>query len=286
MTTGNTAPDTAAGPMLPALYTIRHRQQDTDDVFTIDLVPAADTRPFDFLPGQFNMLYQFGAGEVPISISGDPAQPEILIHTIRSVGIITRALGRLQPGATVGVRGPFGQGWPVAAAAGSDIVIVAGGLGLAPLRPAIYQVLAEREKYGNVCIYYGARTPEDILYADQLHQWRGRFDLSVDVIVDRAQTKSDWTGKVGVVTRLIGSQFDPLHTVALICGPEVMMRFAIKTLNQQGVTDEQIYVSMERNMKCGIGVCGHCQFGPGFVCRDGPVYRFADIRQYFAIREI
>jgi NAD(P)H-flavin reductase len=282
----NTAADTAAGPMLPLLYTIRRRQQDTDDVFTIDLVPAAGTEPFDFLPGQFNMLYQFGAGEVPISISGDPARPEVLIHTIRSVGAITRVLGRLQPGATVGVRGPFGRGWPVAAAAGSDVVIIAGGLGLAPLRPAIYQLLAEREKYGNVCIYYGARTPEDMLYIDQLHQWRGRFDLTVDVIVDRAQTDSGWTGKVGVVTRLIGDDFDPLHTVALVCGPEVMMRFAIKTLNQHGVADEQIYVSMERNMKCAIGLCGHCQFGPGFVCRDGPVYCFADIRQYFAIREL
>ena len=273
----------AADPMLPIPYRIHKRRQELSDTFTLDLTPIASE--FDFSPGQFNMLYVFGVGEVPISISGDPADTSRLIHTVRDVGTVTAAMSQLKAGETVGVRGPFGIGWPVQVAEGSDVLIVAGGLGLAPLRPAIYQILANRAKYGNVCIFYGARTPADILYRRQLQEWRGHFDLTVDVTVDRAL--GDWAGRVGVVTRLLErGGYDPLHTVALVCGPEIMMRFAVKTLNQQGLSDEQIYVSLERNMKCAIGFCGHCQFGPSFVCKDGPVLRFDAIRQLLGTREI
>ena len=279
-----TPPPAGADPMTPALYRVQRWRRELADTFTVELTPQEGKAPFRFSPGQFNMLYQFGAGEVPISISGDPAKPDVLVHTVRAVGAITQAMSRLRRGATLGVRGPFGVGWPVEEARGADVVIVAGGLGLAPLRPAIYRVLADRAAYGNVRIVYGARTPADILFLRELHEWRGRFDLTVEVTVDRAA--GGWGGRVGVVTKLLSGGFDPLHTVALVCGPEIMMRYAAIALNERGVDDEQIYLSMERNMKCAIGFCGHCQFGPGFVCKDGPVYRLDHIQPLLAIREL
>ena len=274
-----------AEPMLPVPYRIHKRRQELSDTFTLELTPADGSHSLPFGPGQFNMLYAFGAGEVPVSISGNPANPATLIHTIRAVGPVTEALWDLKSGGVLGVRGPFGTDWPVAEAEGSDVVIVAGGIGLAPLRPAIYHVLDQRKKYGDVCIYYGARTPEDILYRAELEKWRGQFDLTVDVTVDRATGK--WAGKVGVVTRLLArGGFDPLQTIALVCGPEIMMRYAIKSLNQHGVANDRIYVSMERNMKCAIGFCGHCQLGPYFICKDGPVFRFDRIEPLFEIRQL
>lgn len=274
-----------ADPMLPAPYRIHKRRQELSDTFTLELAPADSSRSLAFGPGQFNMLYAFGAGEAPVSISGNPANPATLVHTIRAVGPVTEALWDLKSGDVLGVRGPFGAAWPVAEAEGSDVVIVAGGIGLAPLRPAIYHVLNQREKYGSVCIYYGARTPADILYRSELEKWRGQFDLTVDVTVDRATGK--WSGKVGVVTRLVArGGFDPSQTVALVCGPEIMMRYAVKSLKQQGVANDRIYVSMERNMKCAVGFCGHCQLGPYFICKDGPVFRFDRIESLFEIREL
>lgn len=272
-------------PMVPTLYRIHKVRQELSDTFTLDLAPADGSRGFRFAPGQFNMLYAFGSGEVPISISGNPANAGTLVHTIRAVGPVTEAMWKLKSGDVIGVRGPFGTAWPVTEAVGSDVVIVAGGIGLAPIRPAIYHLLDQREKYGNVCIYYGARTPEDILYRTELEKWRGRLDLTVDATVDRATGR--WGGKVGVVTRLISRRgFDPLHTIALICGPEIMMRYSVKVLNEQGVANERIYLSMERNMKCAVGFCGHCQFGAYFVCKDGPVFRYDQMQQIFEIREL
>jgi NAD(P)H-flavin reductase len=272
-------------PMLPIPYQIRKVKRELSDTFTLDLTPTDGAAEIAFAPGQFNMLYAFGVGEIPISISGDPGNPSPLIHTIRAVGPVTEAMWQLKRGDVLGVRGPYGSAWPVKEAEGNDVVIVTGGVGLAPLRPAIYHVLANRNKYGNVCIYYGARTPEDILFRTELEEWRGHFDLTVDVTVDRATGK--WAGKVGVVTRLIGrGGFDPSHTVALVCGPEVMMRYAVKALHEQGVQHDHIYVSMERNMKCAVGFCGHCQFGPHFVCKDGPVFPFSQIETIFEIREL
>jgi NAD(P)H-flavin reductase len=231
------------------------------------------------------MLYVFGVGEVPISISGDPAAPLALEHTTRAVGTVTRAMQTLRPGQTLGVRGPFGHPWPVAEAVGKDVVLVAGGIGLAPLRPVCYHLFARRHQYGKIVLLYGTRTPEDMLYRRQLEQWRGRFDVAVSVTVDRAT--GPWQGHVGVVTRLIpGAAFDPLDTVAMICGPEVMMRFTVMELLKYGVSEENIYVSMERNMKCAIGFCGHCQFGPAFLCKDGPVLRYDRIKPWIGQREI
>lgn len=272
-------------PMIPSRFRLRRVRRETHDTFTLELEPANGADGFSFAPGQFNMLYVFGVGEVPISISGDPSKPETVMHTVRSVGPVTGAICKLKPGSVLGVRGPFGSHWPLEEAVGSDVVIVAGGIGLAPLRPVLYYLLSNREKYGRVVLVYGARTPQEMLYRLELEKWRGRFDLDVEATVDTAP--AGWRGNVGVVTTLIpAARFDPLHTVAMVCGPEVMMRFTLRELGVRGVETENIYISMERNMKCAVGLCGHCQFGPAFVCKDGPVFRYDRIEAFFAKREI
>lgn len=283
-TVDETLSKTAQGvnPMQPEPFRIERVQRDTYDTFTVELKPNGG---FHFQPGQFNMLYIFGVGEIPISISGDPAHPEKLVHTTRVVGTVTRAMGELKPGDWVGVRGPFGSAWPMKQIRGYDLVFVAGGIGLAPLRPALYQALTHRDKYGKIVLLYGTRSPEDILYRNELEKWRARFDLDVYVTVDYADEK--WHGNVGVVTKLIPkAPFDPAHTVALTCGPEVMMRFTAAELVKRGVEMQNIYVSMERNMKCAIGFCGHCQFGPTFICKDGPVYTYDVMSRWLALWEV
>jgi NAD(P)H-flavin reductase len=271
-------------PMTPRPFLVMKRKKELSDTFTLELA-AADGKPFAFRPGQFNMVYAFGVGEVPISISGDPDQPDTLVHTIRAVGKATDALGMLGEGDMVGVRGPYGNPWPVEEAYGNDVVFVAGGVGLAPLRPAIYRVLAERERFGRVVIYYGARTPEDILFRKEIQAWRARFDVSVHVTVDRVTGK--WGGKVGVVTQLIKSGgFDRHASTAFVCGPEVMMRYAAEALVERGLSKTDVWLSMERNMKCAVGICGHCQLGGSFVCKDGPVYRYDVIEKPMAVWEL
>jgi NAD(P)H-flavin reductase len=185
----------------------------------------------------------------------------------------------------VGVRGPFGTSWPTRELEGKDVVLVAGGIGLPPLRPTIYSILAARKKYGRVALLYGARTPHDLVYTDELSMWRDRPDLNMGITVDAAER--GWFGNVGVVTTLIPKiQFDPDNTVALIVGPEIMMRFTIMELQKRGLTNENIYISMERNMKCAVGLCGHCQLGPEFICKDGPVFRFDQLAEIFGKREV
>ncbi|MFQ5795867.1 MAG: FAD/NAD(P)-binding protein [Candidatus Bipolaricaulia bacterium] len=272
-------------PMLPRPFLVQRVTKETHDTWTLVLEPADGADRFSFAAGQFNMLYVFGMGEVPISISGDPTQPQTLVHTVRTVGTITQAICKLKRGDRVGVRGPFGSYWPVEEARGSDVVIVAGGIGLAPLRPALYHLLSDRDQYGRIVLLYGTRTPQDLLYNRKLHRWRGRFDLDVDITVDSAM--GDWRGNVGVVTTLIPrARFDPFSAVAMVCGPEVMMRFTIVELQKRGVRADDIFISMERNMKCAVGFCGHCQFGPTFICKDGPVFRYDRIQPFFRMREI
>lgn len=281
MSAAAAAPD----PMFPRPYRVHRVTKETSDTFTLELLPEAGHAGFAFAAGQFNMLYVCGIGEVPISISGDPGVPQALVHTTRAVGAVTKGMGELKKGDSIGIRGPFGTNWPVAKAEGNDVVFVAGGIGLAPLRPALYQVLANREKYGRVVLLYGARTPEDILYRRQLKEWRADLGLEVHVSVDRATR--DWRGNVGVVTTLIPRvPFDPYHTVAMVCGPEVMIRYTVMELERRGVAQEKIFVSLERNMKCGVGFCGHCQHGPNFVCRDGPVFPFSKVRDLLGQREV
>ncbi|SKA34944.1 NAD(P)H-flavin reductase [Enhydrobacter aerosaccus] len=280
-------PDTLrAGPdpMLPRLATVRRRRRDTSQVWTLDIEDSVVSNE-PFVPGQFNMLGVFGVGEVPISLSGDPAVQDQLVHTIRAVGPVSKALVRLKPGEVLGLRGPFGTGWPVSDAVGRDVIVIAGGLGLAPLRPALYRLLAQRERYRSIQLLYGTRSPDDILFRRELLAWRRRHDIAVEITVDHAP--ADWTGHVGVVTTLVSrSSFDPAQAIAFVCGPEIMMRFAIAALGQAGLADEAIYLSMERNMQCAVGVCGHCQFGPSLVCRDGPVYRHDRVRSFLGVKEL
>ena len=268
--------------MVPLPVPVTRIRRETADVATIELIPSS---LFAFAPGQFNMLYAFGLGEVAISISGDPAEQSRIVHTVRAVGAVSTAIMRLRRNMAVGVRGPYGSCWPVAESEGSDVIIVAGGLGLAPLRPALYRLFARREHYGRVVLLYGTRAPGDILYRRELEAWRRRLDVDITVTVDHAA--ADWRGNVGVVPALIArTPVDPEHAVAMVCGPEIMMRFTIDALRDRGLTADRIYLSMERNMKCAVGLCGHCQFGPAFVCRDGPVFRFDRIASIFNIREI
>ncbi len=272
--------------MLPVMLPVKSYKQENSDTFTLVMdSAAAPSGSFRFLPGQFNMLYVYGVGEVPISISGDPADSKLLTHTTRAVGTVTRALWQLRPGDQLAVRGPYGTPWPVEAALGKDVIFIAGGIGLAPLRPAIYQVLKNRNKFGRMLLLYGARTPDDLLYKKELQQWGARFDFDVFVTVDHAI--GAWKGNVGVVTNLITrAPFDRRNAVAMICGPEVMMRFCVSELQNRGLSNEEIYVSMERNMKCAVGFCGHCQYGSHFICKDGPVFPYSEIEKLFNIYEI
>jgi NAD(P)H-flavin reductase len=271
-------------PFVPEIYRVRNVRRELSDTVTLELAPASGARP-PFEPGQFNMLYAFGIGEVPISMSANATDDGVYVHTVRDVGAVSGAIARLKTGAAVGVRGPFGTSWPVRGAQGSDLVIVAGGLGLAPLRPAIREVLANRQRYGRIIILIGSRNPKDLLFKEELEEWRQRLDVDIDVTVDHAD--ADWRGNVGVVPALIPrAAFDPEKAVALVCGPEVMMRFTVGALRDAGVTADRIYLSMERNMKCAIGLCGHCQFGPTFICKDGPVMRYDRIADIFSVREL
>ena len=283
----STAPAVASSA-LPHPYRVASRRVDTDDTVTLELTHDAGPLPA-FAPGQFAMLTAYGVGEVPISLSGLPdsrdGRARRLTHTLRAVGAVTRALHAVAPGAVIGVRGPFGTSWDVGSAAGLDVVIVAGGIGLAPVRPVLQAVLAERSRYGNVVLLVGARTPADLLYSDELLRWGSAADVQVDVTVDRPS--DDWTGHVGVVPALIpGARFDPASAVAFVCGPEVMMRFTARALLDRGLPASRLRVSLERNMRCGVGWCGHCQLGPLLLCRDGPVVDFAQAEPLMNVREL
>lgn len=257
-------------PMLPRIARLRSRKREIPGVTTLTFEMEEDADGGE--PGQFNMLTAFGVGEAAISISGHIA-PGRFVHTVRDVGAVSHALSGLHKGDAIGVRGPFGTGWPIDKARGRDIVIVAGGLGLAPLRPALYHFLAKRRDYGRLVLLCGARHPGDVLFLREMEKWQRKGEAEVEITVDHST--GDWHGHVGVVTKLIAKAgLEPERSTALICGPEVMMRFAIKALLQAGLDEEAIYLSMERNMKCAVGFCGHCQFGPAFVCRNGPVFRY------------
>lgn len=270
--------------MVPVAHRVASRHRETHDTWTFELTPEGEGLR-DFAPGQFAMLYTFGIGEVPISIAGGLRAGEPRVHTIRATGRATEALCELQPGAYVGARGPFGTVWPIAEAEGRDVVIVAGGIGLAPLRPVVRHVLEHRERYGRVTIAYGGRAVGELLYLEEVEGWRGRFDADVDVIVDSAA--GGWRGRVGVVTTLLPrAEFDPANTTAFVCGPEVMMRFTTGALRSRGVPAGDIYVSMERSMRCAVGLCGHCQLRELFICKDGPVFPSDRVEPLMRVREL
>jgi NAD(P)H-flavin reductase len=264
-------------PMLPQPHRVCDVAKETPDTFTLALKPENGAEGNAFHPGQFSMLWVFGVGELPISISGDPAKHDCLVYTVRSVGQATHALVRQQVGDSVGVRGPMGVGWPVEVARGRDVVIVAGGIGLAPLRPLIYHILRNRKDYGRLVVLYGARSPRELLYRQELANWARHSETQVLVTVDYGGLS--WRGHVGVVTTLFKyARLQPARSVAMICGPEIMMRFVTRELEAHGLDRNDIYLSMERNMKCAVGFCGHCQYGPHFICKDGPVFPYEQIR--------
>ena len=268
--------------MIPRLYRIERRQEEFPGTFTLHL-RAEQGNAVEFMPGQFNMLYAFGAGEVPISMSGPVSAGGAYVHTIRAHGLVTHALERLVEGEQLGVRGPFGCGWPLANLAGRELLIIAGGLGMAPLRPVIYSLLADRRGLRALRLFCGARRPEEMLYRGEMERWSQSMELVLSV--DHAN--ADWPGHIGVITGpLAAAPLNAENTVAFICGPEVMMRFCIQVLRNKGLPASSIYLSMERNMKCATGHCGHCQWGPNFICKDGPVFCYGDIQSWFQIRAL
>ncbi len=273
------------GPWSPYAVRIRHIKQEVAGIATYELTfeDPRVAQAFRFLPGQFNMLYLPGFGESAISISSDPQRRESLAHTVRVAGNVTRALARKKAGDQLAIRGPFGTAWPVEACRGSDLVIAAGGVGLAPLRPAIYHLIGHRQEYGRVVLLYGARTPNDLLFADEYDAWR-RAGIEVEVTVDLGD--ADWRGHIGVVPVLFYRlRLNAPRTRIMTCGPEIMMRFVIFEALARKLRPEHIYISMERNMKCALGFCGHCQLGPVFVCRDGPIFTYAQMEPYMHLED-
>ncbi|MFH1766197.1 MAG: 4Fe-4S dicluster domain-containing protein, partial [Gemmatimonadota bacterium] len=265
----------AGDPLIPSPAQVIHVREETPDTATLWMEP---TGPFRWRPGQFNMLSIAGIGDVPISISGQDGAA--ILHTIRAVGAATDALTNLEAGDLVGVRGPFGTSWPLSYSRGRIVTVIAGGIGLAPLRGAIREMAANPKFYPSVRILYGARTPGDILYPEELDRWNRHLHMKVGITVDRAH--SSWTGHVGVVTNFLrrAEEVRP-DSLYLICGPEIMMRVVIDQLLQAGVPEANIFVSLERNMECGAGFCGRCQKGPFFICKDGPVFRYDQVSFVF-----
>ena len=272
-------------PMLTHPVMIRKIIWENDDTFTLTLGTAGVLDDFSFLPGQFNMVYVFGIGEAAVSISSNPERTGTLDHTIHRVGTITTALAQKKKGDVIGLRGPFGSSWPLDVARGKDVVIATGGIGLAPLRPVIYSLLKNRENYGRIIILYGGRSPLDLLYRVELERWEDEKNVEVLVTVDRGD--SSWKGHIGVVTSLFSYiKLDVRNTIAYVCGPEMMMKYTIDELERRGLSQEQVFISMERNMKCAVGFCGHCQYGPTFICKDGPVFPLPRIRPLLDRKEL
>ncbi len=288
MTTIQLSSPPLANPWLSHTAIVEEILPEIDDVATyrLRLLDESKASVFHFRPGQFNMLYVPGCGESAISLSGDPALFRgSLLHTIRVVGRVTEAIAALGVGGRIGLRGPYGSFWPIEECWGRDVLLVAGGIGLAPLRPVIHALLARRNDVRRMILLYGARTPETLLYAGEFADWERR-GLEMQLTVDR--TNDAWTGNVGVVPLLLDRlhPFDPKQTVMLTCGPEVMMDFSVRSARQRGLARERIWLSMERNMQCAVGLCGHCQLGPAFVCRQGPVFRFDSIEPYLHVRDL
>ncbi len=266
-------------PVATRILDVRRENFNTH-TFKMEFVDAEIRRRYRFVPGQFNMVYVPGVGEAAISMSSHPERTETLEHTIRIVGSVTRAADQLGPGKVVGLRGPFGKGWPLEALEGKDVVLVAGGIGIAPLRPVVYWLLDHRDWCRRVMLLYGCRTPEDRVFAEELEQWARDGAIEVLVTVDNAT--GDWVGPVGVVTRLLQRiKVNATRTVVLVCGPKILKRVAAWNFLQLHVPPDQVYVSLERTMNCGFARCGHCQLGAKFVCTDGPVFCFADIADIF-----
>lgn len=268
-------------PYLVRATTIIDKVRETADIHTyrLRIDDEGERKQYRFAAGQFNMVYLFGVGEVAISIVSDPDEPETLDHTIRSVGRVTNAIARVEVGGHLGIRGPFGNGWPLEEVRGQDVVIVTGGLGCAPVVGAIEYIFRRRHWYGAVKILHGVKTPEDLVFRERFERWAGQPDTEVFLTSDRPGKA--WRHHVGVVTELFEMvSFAPSRTVVLMCGPEIMMRVGVPILLRRGLPPTAVYVSLERHMECGVGLCGHCQMGPYFLCKDGPVMRYDRIESW------
>lgn len=272
-------------PFAPHAARIQSIRPETPGVSTYELAfesPQTAGR-YRFRPGQFNMLYLPAIGEAAISISSDPNRPQSLLHTVRAVGNVTRAMARRQPGDQILLRGPFGSSWPVEACHGCDVIVAAGGVGLPPLRPLLYDIAGRRDDFGRVTLLYGCRRPEDLLFADEYAAWRAA-GIDVEVTVDIGDAL--WRGHIGVVPTLLEPlPLQPEQTRVLTCGPEIMMRFVIYEALQRGVAPQHVFLSLERNMNCAVGFCGHCQLGPAFVCKDGPVFSWERMEPFLQIED-
>jgi len=265
----------------PARVTERRAETEGIYTFTLQLVDAGARRRYRFRAGQFNMLYAFGVGEVPISIVSDPDEPHALEHTIRLAGRVTSVMTRWQVGDIVGVRGPYGNGWPVETAVGRDLVIVTGGLGCAPVVGVINYVFRRREQYGQLHIVHGVKRPNDLLYRDRFDAWRRAPRTQVHLTADKPD--KSWHYRIGVVTDLFDELQVAPSAVVMMCGPEVMMRYAARALEGKGVSDEAIYLSMERRMECAVGLCGHCQYREHFVCTEGPIFAYRTVKALLGV---
>jgi len=270
----------AAGYLIPEPAEIaeKHSYGPQIHAYRLRLLDEGARPRFDFVPGQFNMVYAPGVGEVAISISSDP-DDDLLEHTIRIVGRTTRVIEGLDVGDVLGLRGPYGRGWPLQEARWKDVLVVTGGLGCAPVTGAIDYMMRRRASYGHITILHGVKKPADMIYRDRFKQWRREPDTQVLLTSDEPDRR--WRDRTGVVTELFEEvTFDPGRTVAFMCGPEVMMRYGVRILGERGMPRNRIYVSLERNMKCAVGLCGHCQLGPEFVCKDGPIFPYDRIARF------
>ena len=263
----------------PARIIAHRAEAEGIHTFTMRFTEPRVRRAYRFAAGQFNMLYAYGVGEVPISIVSDPEEPETLEHTISAVGRVTNVMARWKVGDVAGVCGPYGRGWPLDEARGREVIIVTGGLGCAPVVGVIDYIFRRREEYGALHILHGVKTPRDLLYRGRFEAWQRHPRTRVYLTADRPDIA--WRHRVGVVTNLFDEISPDPSAVVMMCGPEVMMRFAARVLCDKGVGDDAIYLSMERHMQCAIGLCGHCQFGPHFVCKDGPVFCYATVKRLF-----
>lgn len=270
-----------AGP--PHSATVMARTQESPTIFTLRLRldDAQAQAAFRFAPGQFNMLYLYGVGEVPISIMSDPEERDVIGHTVRALGRVTQGLAALQPGDKLGLRGPFGRGWPLQEMGGCDIVVVTGGLGCAPVVSVIHYLMQRRERYGKLVIIQGVKHAEDLIWREQYDRWAKV--PNTQVLVAASEGAAFWPWHVGRVTELFGlANFNSECAVAMMCGPEGMMRAAADSLLRRGLPESRLFLSMERNMQCAVGRCGHCQFGGAFVCRDGPVFNWREVETLLA----
>ena len=272
--------ETVKNTLKPRAAIVEEKKQETENIFTLKFT-IMDEESFSCLPGQYNMLGLPGFGEAAISFSSVAINKKSFIHTIMIVGNVTKAICRLNVGDTVQFRGPYGNGWPLKKAEGKDVIIIAGGIGMAPIRPIIHHVLNNRKKYKKIFLLYGSKQEEIILYKDELEAWSKSGEVKVLLSVDREPETCFLNLCHGLVTTRLNDIDVPLsNAVTFTCGTEPMMHFVCKGLKDKGHKTSNMFVSLERNMKCAVGHCGHCQIGPKFVCKDGPIFVYDEIKKY------